>query len=85
MKKLILVAATLASLAPAAAVADSTSTATYTVVPLPAPDTRNKFMFPSGAVFIVNQTTDTITMCFPDTDKNNNNIVSCTDATDLPK
>jgi len=85
MKKLILVAATLASLAPAAAVADSTSTATYTVVPMPAGDTRSKFIPPSGAIFIVNQTTDTVTMCFPDTDKNNNYVVTCTPTTDLPK
>ncbi|HVZ15462.1 MAG TPA: hypothetical protein VG894_13450 [Bauldia sp.] len=81
MKNVILVVATLASLAPAAAFADET----YTVTPVPPADTRIKFTPPTSAVFVVNQTTDTITMCFPDTDKDNNYVVSCTPPTDLPK
>jgi hypothetical protein len=80
MKKLILVAATLASLAPAATFADES----YTVTPLPPADSRTKFLAPTGSVFVVDQDAGTITMCFPDTDKDGNFLVSCTPAAALP-
>jgi hypothetical protein len=81
MKRLILAAATLATLAPAAAFADDS----YTVTPLPPADSRSKFLTPTGSVFVVNQDKGTITMCFPDTDKNGAFLVSCTPALPLPK
>jgi len=57
---------------------------TFTVTPMPPGDTRSKFVPPSGAVFVVDQKTGAIAMCFPDTDKDNNYVVTCTPSVNLP-
>jgi len=57
---------------------------TFTVAPMPPGDTRSKFVPPSGAVFVVDQKTGAIALCFPDTDKDNNYVVTCTPSVNLP-
>jgi hypothetical protein len=54
----------------------------FTVAPVPPPDTRNNFIPPSGAVYVVNQKAGTVMLCFPDT-KDNVYVVACTAATKL--
>jgi hypothetical protein len=73
----------LAALLPAAsAAAPAFADEAFTVAPVPPPDTRNNFIPPSGAIYVVNQKAGTVMLCFPDT-KDNVYVVACTAATKL--
>jgi hypothetical protein len=73
----------LAALLPAvSAAAPAFADDAYSIAPVPPPDTRNNFIPPSGAVYVVNQKAGTVMLCFPDT-KDNVYVVSCTAATKL--
>lgn len=65
------------------AVPASAESTGYTMSPAGPADPRNNYVPQAGAVFVVDNATGQIGMCFPD-NKDNKVVVVCTPATKLP-
>jgi hypothetical protein len=70
-------AALAAAIAPATAQDASAASPGYIVTPVPPADGRAKFIPPQGGVYVVNQKTGEILICYPDI-KDDKYIVICT-------
>jgi hypothetical protein len=75
--RISLAIAALATLAAPAAAQQTAAGADFTVTPVPPGDTRGKFIPPQGGVYVVDQKSGQIVICYPDI-KEEKYIVICT-------